>query len=320
MIILKDRLMGEARFRNEREIEDLVLNNSDYFFGPSSVLIPKAKISTRDGAGTIPDGFAVDLESRNWYVMEAELGEHSVWSHIAPQVSKQLLASRVPETRRLLVEIIMDMYREDSTVQEKFDELGIEDLDVHRVLESIFETEPIVAIPIDEVCNDLREWAGTLRNDVRLWVVHKFVKSDDSSDVAYQIPEEFTPPFPVVDSSTSSNEITNEVGHKGYGVSVLELIKAGLLDVSAQLVMRYGPKGKRKRVFTATVTEDGNIDFEGQVYTSLSYAAVACMQAAGSERKTVNGWTKWRVKDGALLAELRDEYLQRKQAETVAEE
>ena len=319
MIILKDRLMGEARFRNEREIEDLVLNNSDYFFGPSSVLIPKAKISTRDGAGTIPDGFAVDLESRRWYVMEAELGEHSVWSHIAPQVSKQLLASRVPETRRLLIEIVMDMYRDDSTVQEKFDELGIKDLDVHRVLESIFETEPIVAIPIDEVCNDLREWAGTLRNDVRLWVVQKFVRSDDSSDIAYQIPEEFTPPFPMVDSNGDDSSIGTEVGHKGYGVSVLDLIEAGLLDAYSQLTMRYGPGGKHKKVFTATVTEEGNISLEGQVYTSLSYAAAACIQAAGSERKTVNGWTKWRIKDGRLLAELRDEYLQKKQSEAATE-
>lgn len=82
MIILEDKKLIEAKFTNEQEIEDVVLANSEHFFGPSSVLIPKAKIKTKDGFGTVPDGFAVDIASRVWYVVEAELAQHNVWSHI----------------------------------------------------------------------------------------------------------------------------------------------------------------------------------------------------------------------------------------------
>ena len=107
MIILEDKKLIETNFTNEQEIEDLTIAISEHFFGPSSVFIPKAKIKTKDGAGTIPDGFAVDLASRTWFVVEAELGHHSVWTHIAPQVTKQLLAAGRPETRQLLTEILV---------------------------------------------------------------------------------------------------------------------------------------------------------------------------------------------------------------------
>ena len=106
MIILDDKKLIEAKFRNEQELEDVVVANSEHFFGPTSVFIPKAKIKTADGTGTIPDGFAIDLASRSWYVVEAELGHHSIWTHIAPQVTKQLLAISRSETRQLLEEIL----------------------------------------------------------------------------------------------------------------------------------------------------------------------------------------------------------------------
>jgi hypothetical protein len=33
------------------------------------------------------------------------------------------------------------------------------------------------------------------------------------------------------------------------------------------------------------------------------------MQDAGSDRKTVNGWTFWKTKDGKTLADLRELYI-----------
>jgi hypothetical protein len=107
MIILANIKLMEAKFANEQEIEDLVIANYEHFFGPSSIMIPKALIKTKDGFGTIPDGFSIDLSSRVWYIVEAELGHHSVWTHIAPQVTKQLLASSRPETRQLLTEVMV---------------------------------------------------------------------------------------------------------------------------------------------------------------------------------------------------------------------
>ena len=73
MIILGNQKLIETEFANEQEIEDVVVANAEYFFGPASIFIPKKLIRTKDGFGTIPDGFAVDLASRTWFVVEAEL-------------------------------------------------------------------------------------------------------------------------------------------------------------------------------------------------------------------------------------------------------
>jgi hypothetical protein len=66
--------------------------------------------------------------------------------------------------------------------------------------------------------------------------------------------------------------------------------------------MEYGPRGKPKTRFSATVREDG-LEIEGRTY-SPSYAVVACMQKAGSDRKTANGWIHWRTEDGVLINDI----------------
>jgi hypothetical protein len=48
----------------------------------------------------------------------------------------------------------------------------------------------------------------------------------------------------------------------------------------------------------------------GKSFSAPSYAALLCIQAAGSNRNTVNGWTTWRNAEGVTLAELRDKFLE----------
>ncbi|MFO8068363.1 MAG: hypothetical protein R6U11_12365, partial [Bacteroidales bacterium] len=44
-------------------------------------------------------------------------------------------------------------------------------------------------------------------------------------------------------------------------------------------------------------------------YTSPSFAALAGIQDAGSDRKTVNGWTSRKTAEGKSLAEIRETFL-----------
>jgi len=90
---------------------------------PNSIFLPKKLIKTSEGSGTIPDGFAIDLEAKIWYLMEAELAKHSVWSHIAPQVSKQVIASSQHESRKKIIELAIVQYEQEETTQEKFKDL-----------------------------------------------------------------------------------------------------------------------------------------------------------------------------------------------------
>jgi len=121
MLIIGDRKFVRTNFNNEDEIERVVIANSEYIFGPSSIYFPKTLIKTLDGVGTIPDGYVIDLASRRWYIVEAELSHHSVWSHIAPQVAKQIIAAGNPDSRQRLVDLAADKTKNDPILLERFD-------------------------------------------------------------------------------------------------------------------------------------------------------------------------------------------------------
>ncbi len=151
MLIFKETRYIKSPFNNEAELERVIVENYEYLFGPSSFYLTKSKIRTADGGGTIPDGFAIDIAQKGWYLVEAELMHHSVWNHIAPQITKQILASQQALTRRTIVDLAVQQYRQDQCTKEKFDELNIAEINVRQVLGDILETDPIIGVPIDGV-------------------------------------------------------------------------------------------------------------------------------------------------------------------------
>lgn len=304
MLIDKDRTFIQAAFDSEAELESVVITNAEYIFGPSSIFLPKALIKTKDGFGTIPDGFAVDVSTRQWFIVEAELSKHSVWSHIAPQVAKQVIAATNPASRQLLADLIVDELRENESSMEKFTDECIDAIDVRRVLGEILEGEPIIGMPIDAVSNDLRAWAETFRVKVKLWIIRKYIEFGKPENVIFEIPEEYRPVL-----ETGDEEGDSEGGIKRYEVSVADLIKAELLAAGDKLVMPYKPRNGQQRTYEGTIKDDGSIEVLGKVFSSPSFAALYGIQDAGSSRNTVNGWSAWRTQQGTPLAELRDRYL-----------
>ena len=303
MLLLDKRRFIQTPFDDEGELEGVLLENYEYIFGPDSILLPKKLIRSADGAGTIPDAFAIDLQQRKWYLVEAELLSHGVWAHIAPQVAKQIVASIQPSTKATLEQVLVDIYLSDDSVRVKFEEHKIQQIDVRSVVGAILSGPPIVAIPIDTISRDLRLWAEQQKAEVRLWEIRKLVDFDDPSQIAYEIPDEFTP---TVDTAPENGD---ESKYMVYEVTLADLIGADLIQAGETLVMRYKPRGGEHRTYNATLCADGSIDFMGQTYTSPSYAAIRGINDAGSDRKTVNGWTSWQVHDGRTLAEIRSEFL-----------
>jgi hypothetical protein len=188
MIIAGSKKFIAEAFASEEELELIVQANAEYIFGPDSLYLPKSLIRTSDGFGTIPDGFVVDLASRSWFIVEAELAVHSVWNHIAPQIAKQIIAASQPASRRMLTELVINRVKESAAFKERFEELGISEIDIRRVLSEIFEGKPIVGIPIDHVGVDLREWAQTLKTEVKLWVIRKLVEFGNPDNAIYRSP------------------------------------------------------------------------------------------------------------------------------------
>jgi len=303
MIIFGNEQYISASFLSEAELEAVVLENAEYIFGPDSILLPKSLIKSADGFGTVPDGFAVDMAARRWFIVEAELASHSVWSHIAPQVAKQIVAASQPASRKLLIELVIGRIREDSDLRDRIEELGIQEIDIRHVLTETFETPPIIGMPIDAVSADLKEWAQTLKAEVRLWIVRKLVSLRDPRKIMFEIPDEYRP---VLDTAIPEEQ---ERQIAFFDVTLHDLIAAGALSPTEELQMTYKPKGGERRIFTAVVRENGDLEVLGTTYSSPSYAAVACIQSAGSARKTANGWTIWRTPKNETLAQVRERVL-----------
>jgi hypothetical protein len=306
MLIFEDTKFIKSPFDSEAELEQVIVDNYEYLFGPTSFYLPKAKIKTADGVGTIPDGFAIDIGQKKWYLVEAELMHHSVWNHIAPQVTKQLLASQQAITKRTLVDFAVSQYKADHYTKEKFDDLNIAEINVRQIVGDILETDPIIGVPMDGVTNDLRDWARTLKYKVKLWVVSKFVELNKPTNIVFEFPEEFKPELDTEEESQPQKPNT-EIAQ--YDVEIIDLINAGLIHVSDKLIMAYKPRNGQQKKYEAKILEDGSIEVLGQTFSAPSYAALAGIQDAGSDRKTVNGWTSWKTLNGQTLAELREKLL-----------
>lgn len=306
MLIFKDAKFIKSPFDSEAELEQVIVDNYEYLFGPTSFYLPKAKIKTADGVGTIPDGFAIDIGQKKWYLVEAELMHHSVWNHIAPQVTKQILASQQAITKRTLIDLAVHQYQVDNYTKEKFEDLNIAAVNVRQVVGDILETDPVIGVPIDGITNDLRDWARTLKYKVKLWVVSKFIELNKPENIVFEFPEEFKPELDTEEESKPQNPNT-EIAQ--YDVEVSDLINAELLTTGQILYMAYKPRNGQQKRYEATILDDGSIEILGQQFNSPSWAALAGIQDAGSDRKTVNGWTSWKTASGQSLADLREKLL-----------
>lgn len=193
-MLLNDKVrMIKASFDNEAEIESVVQKYSDLLFGSKIIYLPKSKISTVGGKGTIPDGFVIDVQSEEWFIVEAELAVHGTWQHIAPQISKQITAVETSATRDLILKAALDQVRSNKSLREKIVDIGIGELEIHGKLHAILRKPPIIALPIDDIPPDLKDWTQQLKTKVNIWVIQKFVDSNDPQNILYSLPEEITP-------------------------------------------------------------------------------------------------------------------------------
>jgi hypothetical protein len=296
MIVSGTQKYFRAQFDNEAEIEKVVKDYAQYLFGSSILFIPKSKITTAGGVGTIPDGFVIDVESKDWFIVEAELAAHGTWQHIAPQVSKQITAVDSQGTRDTILRVTLDVVKSDRTAAAVFADLGIAQLDVHGTLEAILKKPPTIAIPIDGVPADLQSWAKTLKFNVKIWVIEKY-QSTDGTTVVYSVPDENVPT--ITTSITAGQPTSTAVAR--WSQPYQDVMEAGLIIEGQRVLLDYGPRGKPKQTFEGVLRKEG-VEVDGQVM-SLSAAAVYCIQKAGSHRETANGWIMWKTEDGIYLNE-----------------
>ena len=300
MLVNRTEQYIRTHFADEAEIERVVQDFAEQLFGESIVYLSQARIQTVGGRGTVPDAVVIDVVSEEWYVVEAERAIHGTWEHIAPQVSRQLAAVGSPETRNAILQLALGAIRQDASLVEIFRELGVGELEIHGRLERILGRRPTIAIPIDGIPRDLREWVQTLRNDVKLWVLEKYVSVDDPTRVLYSLPDENLPTLSTTQSGDSGTATVRATSSRPYE----ELLERMPELVGQRVFLDYGPRGGQRRTFEGVLRPDG-VEVDGRVL-SLSYGAVHCMHQAGSPRQTANGWIMWRTAAGETMSDIYD--------------
>ena len=76
---------------DEAQLEEMVKEHSKLIFGDDSLYFDiKKQITTKTDVGSKPDGYAISLNSKQWYVVEVELASHDPYKHVLPQVTKFL--------------------------------------------------------------------------------------------------------------------------------------------------------------------------------------------------------------------------------------
>lgn len=279
----------------------MVFNHFERFFGPNSFYLPKSTIKDFQGTGTIPDCYAINIPERAWYIVECELSKSGVWQHIAKQTAKQIVSTQQFTTKKILL-VAMDQLTENDQINEMFIDEEISEIEIIHVLSDILREDPTIGITIDEINDDLRDWATSLALDVKIWIVKKYVEFGNEKNVIYELPEEYQPEI-----ETKKEKYFNErkVSITQYDVSILDLINGNYLQVGEDLLMDY--KGN---TFIGTIQEDGSIMTLGQKINSPNYAALFVAQSLGSNRQVMNGWTSWKNKSAVSLHELRERFLE----------
>ncbi len=219
MLIYGKNKFVKSPFTSEDELKKMVVENADYFFGPSSFCLSRELISNKDGFDVFADGFAVDLASRKWFIVNTSLAGHNVWNHIVPRVVKQLVAADQSITKQLIIELIIQQLREDNGIMKKFNDEGYGKEDegvflneIRGVLGEIFEKPPVIGMPIDSISNDLRDWAGTLKSNVKLCIIEKYAESGNPENIIYEIPEEYHPESNTAESKDEHFKDTERAG------------------------------------------------------------------------------------------------------------
>jgi hypothetical protein len=170
-------------------------------------------------------------------------------------------------------------------------DLDIKEIDIPNIVSNILTRPPIVAIPVDGMPVDLKEWADNLRYKVIFPLIEKYVEMT-SKEILYSFPSDNF----IVPNVSQVQIQSPRVSSENDAVEPFDvLLSKGLLREGETLYMQY-----YDQKFTATVKKDGLQLDDGQVY-SPSGAALVYIKRLNPSRYTENGWIKWKNDKGQTL-------------------
>jgi len=276
----------------------MIIEHYKEIFGEDSILLPKQRIQTSAGFGTIPDVFVLSLREKRWYVIEVELSNHPLYQHIVPQITKFYNALKNTTTQKELVSYFYKEVKADPWKLALFQSNEINE--IYKFISETIERNPEIIIIVDEEKNELNDVCDALPFNPKVVIFKTYYRKNVGIEVHIHL---FESVWVIEEEKDSKSVITPKplpVSPPGKSVSIMELIKEEIIKPGDKIYRSY--KGKR---YEAEILEDGRIKLEDDtIVNSLSKAARYI------SKNSENGWIIWRYKDENggeyLMDELRE--------------
>lgn len=166
----------EYEYKDEKEFERDIVNNSREIFGNKTIYIDVKKLlKGKFENGSIPDGYLFDytIETKpKLYLVENELQKHSIRDHIAPQMV-QFAFNYKHNFLDIKNTIIKYMLEQNINVDNIVEKAGYRNID-DMFTDIILKEKLGVIIPIDNVSDELKELKNLFRFDIELLKFKKF--------------------------------------------------------------------------------------------------------------------------------------------------
>ncbi|MGN7940957.1 hypothetical protein [Virgibacillus sp. 6R] len=193
-VYFRNQRFSEVAYTKEIELERDVVLNAEMFFGQRSIYIDtKKKIEGKSLGGSIPDGFLFDLSDLNnpvFYIVEAELSQHSFYGHIFPQITKFFAFFNNRKSQDELINKLYSLVQEDKEITEKFRSLlGKQEL--YKFMKDTVENSRNILIIIDgekKELPDIMETYAEWGNTVKLLILKKY---SDGRDTVFTLEPDF---------------------------------------------------------------------------------------------------------------------------------
>ncbi len=170
----------------EFDFEKVVFTQYKYLFGENTILFTKKKIQTATNIGTIPDAFVIDFEKEKWFIIEVEISNHDVYSHIVPQLTKFSSALNNPQTRKQLVKFFEKEIKTDPNKNDLLISNG--KTEVFKIVSEILDREPELIIIIEQEHKELTSIFNALPFKTKINIFKTFTQDGlEDGDCIFQI-------------------------------------------------------------------------------------------------------------------------------------
>lgn len=233
-ILLQDGIRYfEYDFKSENDFEMSVFKEYQFLFGAESILLSKRKIRTENNIGGIPDGFIIDPKLGKWYVLEVELSQHDLYSHIVPQITKFAHAINSTDTKRNLVDSFEKEIKEDQFKYAIFLSQG--KADIFKEITKIIEKKPELIIILEKGHKDITPVMNNLPFNPIVKVFRKFVRENSNlSDCIYLFE-------PIVENKSKKNiiRVSSSPIQKKDDNSNINFENSDSIEIIEKIIMQY---------------------------------------------------------------------------------